>query len=131
MRKSWNKYFMDIATKVAERSTCDRASVGAVLVKENKIIGTGYNGSPHGEPHCSDIGHLMIEGHCKRTIHAEINAILQAKEDKEGSILYVTHYPCIECQKIIKQAGITKVFYKNSYGKIENYFNLNIEKVEE
>lgn len=131
MRKSWEKYFMDIATKVAERSTCDRASVGAVLVKNNKIIAAGYNGSPSGEPHCTEVGHLLINGHCKRTIHAEVNAILQTTENMSEAILYVTHYPCIDCQKIIKQVGISKVYYKNSYGITENCFDLNIERIEE
>ncbi len=71
MRPSWDSYFMKIAEDVALRSTCDRAMVGAVLVREKHIISTGYNGSPAGLEHCDDIGHLMVDGHCVRTVHAE------------------------------------------------------------
>ncbi|MCI2033780.1 MAG: deaminase, partial [Lactobacillus sp.] len=76
-RESWDHYFMKLATNVAERSTCERATVGAVLVKEHRIIATGYNGSISGDPHCDEAGHLMRDGHCIRTLHAEMNAILQ------------------------------------------------------
>lgn len=69
---------MGITTQVAARSTCDRAQVGAVIVKDRRILTTGYNGAPAGLPHCDDIGHLMVDGHCVRTLHAEQNAILQA-----------------------------------------------------
>jgi deoxycytidylate deaminase len=74
-RPPWDDYFMDIAFQVAKRGTCDRARVGAIVVRERRILTTGYNGSPAGLPHCDDIGHLMIAGHCVRTLHAEQNAI--------------------------------------------------------
>ena len=70
-RPSWDDYFMDITFQVAKRSTCDRARVGAVIVKDKRILTTGYNGSPAGLPHCDEIGHLMVDGHCVRTLHAE------------------------------------------------------------
>ena len=69
---------MDIAFTVAQRSTCDRAHVGAVLVRDRRMLTTGYNGAPAGLPHCDDVGHLMVDGHCVRTLHAEQNAIIQA-----------------------------------------------------
>lgn len=78
MRPDWDSYFMKIAHAVSERSTCDRAFVGAVLVLDKRILTTGFNGSPAGQPHCDEIGHLLVDGHCARTIHAETNAIIQA-----------------------------------------------------
>ncbi|MCB0159778.1 MAG: dCMP deaminase, partial [Caldilineaceae bacterium] len=77
-RPSWDEYFMDIAFTVAQRSTCDRAHVGCVLVRDRRMLCTGYNGAPAGLPHCDEVGHLMIDGHCVRTLHAEQNAIIQA-----------------------------------------------------
>ena len=78
MRPDWDSYFLKIAYAVSERSTCDRAFVGCVLVLEKRILTTGFNGSPAGQDHCDEIGHLMVDGHCVRTIHAETNAIIQA-----------------------------------------------------
>ena len=75
-RKNWNEYFMDIAELIATRATCDRKHVGAVIVKGRRILATGYNGSVSGGDHCTEVGHLMVDGHCLRTVHAEVNAIL-------------------------------------------------------
>ena len=77
-RASWDEYFMNIARMVASRATCDRKHVGAVLVRDRTILSTGYNGSIRGLRHCSEEGHMMEDGHCVRTIHAEANAIIQA-----------------------------------------------------
>ena len=118
MRPPWEDYFMKIAEDVALRSTCDRASVGAVLVKEKHIISTGYNGSPAGLEHCDEVGHLMIEGHCVRTVHAEVNAIIQAAVfglATRDAVCYVTHFPCLNCTKMLINARISKLIYKNSY----------------
>jgi dCMP deaminase len=109
---------MKIAVTVAERSTCDRAHVGAVLVKDKRILTTGFNGSPAGLPHCDDAGHLLVEGHCVRTIHAETNAIIQAAlhgVSTKGATCYVTHFPCINCTKTLINAGITRIVYLNDY----------------
>ncbi len=110
---------MAIARIVATRSTCDRLEAGAVLVKNNRIISTGYNGSPPGLPHCDEAGHLMEEGHCVRTIHGEHNAILQAATipgaSTEGSTLYTKHTFCIHCAKYIVAAGVGRVVYGNVY----------------
>lgn len=123
IRPSWDDYFMAIARIVATRSTCDRLRAGAVLVKNKRIISTGYNGSPPGLPHCDDeAGHLMEEGHCVRTIHAEHNAILQAAavsgQPTEGATLYALYSPCIHCAKYVVAAGIKRVvigaIYRNS-----------------
>lgn len=97
-RISRHRMFMEIATVVAKRGTCDRARVGAVLVNsDNKIISIGYNGAPSGEAHCDEVGHLIFDGHCVRTIHAEENC-LNGVTLKGHNVLYVTHYPCAKCQ---------------------------------
>ncbi len=117
-RPPWDDYFMDITLQVARRSTCDRAHVGSIIVKDKRILTTGYNGAPAGLPHCDEIGHLMIAGHCVRTLHAEQNAIIQAAlhgVSVEGSTLYVTHQPCLACAKMIINAGIRRVVYAGHY----------------
>ena len=118
-RVSWNECFMDITKMVATRSTCDRALVGCVLVNEdNRIVSTGYNGSVAGNAHCDDVGHTMRDGHCIATIHAEMNALLYcAKEgiSVKGCKAYVTHFPCLNCTKALIQAGISEIYYMNSY----------------
>ncbi len=110
---------MAIARIVATRSTCDRLEAGAVLVKNKRIISTGYNGSPPGLPHCNDVGHLMEEGHCVRTIHGEHNAILQAATipgtSTEGSTLYTKYTPCIHCAKYVVAAGVKRVVVGKVY----------------
>lgn len=108
------------AIMVSSRSTCNRANVGAVIIKDNREISTGYNGSPAGLPHCDDKGHDLLNGHCVRTVHAEANAILQCAKtgiSSNGAILYVTHFPCKDCTKLIIQAGISKVYYFYEYRK--------------
>jgi dCMP deaminase len=117
-RPSWDEYFMGITFEVAKRSTCDRARVGAIIVQEKRILTTGYNGSPRGLPHCDEIGHLIVNGHCVRTLHAEQNAIIQAAlhgVSTAGSTLYVTHQPCLNCAKMIINAGIRRVVYAGAY----------------
>ena len=126
-RPSWHQYFLTITRQVAERSTCNRAKVGAVIVREKNILATGYNGAPAGLPHCTDVGCLVYtsrtptgetEENCFRCIHAEINAIAQAARQgtaiREADI-YVTHTPCIHCFKTIVNTGIRRVFYEKPY----------------
>jgi dCMP deaminase len=123
MRPEWDSYFLKIAFAVSERSTCDRAFVGCVLVLDKRILTTGFNGSPAGQPHCDEIGHLMIDGHCVRTIHAETNAIIQAAlhgVSTKSSTCYVTHFPCINCTKALINAGITRLVYANGYRVDDN-----------
>lgn len=116
MRKDWDEYFLDIAFQVASRSTCNRRAVGALVVKDKRIKGTGYNGAPHGLPHCLDVGCLMDGEHCQRTIHAEINALLECSpEERAGATMYVTDYPCERCALIIIQAGIKRIVYARPY----------------
>ena len=117
-RPSWNEYFMNVAHEVAKRSTCERAQVGAVIVKDKRILTTGYNGSPRGLPHCTDVGCLMDNGHCVRTLHAEQNAIIVAALHgviTEGATIYITHQPCFLCAKMIINAGIIQIVYDKDY----------------
>jgi dCMP deaminase len=139
MRPTWDQYFIKIAMAVAERSTCDRAHVGAVLVRDKRILTTGFNGSPSGQPHCDTIGHLLVDGHCVRTIHAETNAIIQAAlhgVSTKGAICYVTHFPCINCTKTLINAGIARIVFINDYRVDENALDflhlaeVDLEKIE-
>ena len=111
-------YFFDIAKIVAERSTCDRRHVGAVIVRDKVILSTGYNGAPRGLEHCDDVGHEIVDGHCVRTIHAETNAIVQAARNGVavmGGTIYLTNSPCYDCFKMIVNAGIKEVYYDEFY----------------
>jgi dCMP deaminase len=117
-RASWDEYFMSIAQVVASRSTCQRKYVGAVIVRNRTILSTGYNGSIRGLPHCTDVGHMMEGGHCVATIHAEVNAIIQAARNGvmiEGATLYVTASPCWNCFKQAANAGIVRICYAEFY----------------
>jgi dCMP deaminase len=118
VRPSWDEYFMGITFEVARRSTCNRARVGAIVVRDKRILTTGYNGSPAGLPHCTEAGCLMVNGHCVRTLHAEQNAIIQAAlhgVSTDGATVYVTHQPCLVCAKMIINAGIARVVYGGDY----------------
>jgi dCMP deaminase len=126
-RLSWDQYFLMITRQVAERSTCTRAKVGAVIVRDRSILATGYNGSPAGMPHCLDVGCLVYKSenpngevveNCFRTIHAEINAIAQAA--RNGSAIrdataYITHSPCIHCLKTLVNTGIRTIYFEKPY----------------
>lgn len=117
-RIQWKEYFMAQSQLLALRSTCTRLSVGATIVKDNRVIAGGYNGSVSGEVHCIDEGCYIEDGHCIRTIHAEMNALLQCSKmgvSTDQADIYVTHFPCIHCTKSIIQAGIKKIYYANDY----------------
>jgi len=126
-RPSWDQYFMTITRQVAERSTCLRAKVGAVIARDKNILATGYNGSPAGLPHCTEVGCLVyrsttpsgeVEENCFRCIHAEINAIAQAAKNGAGikdADIYITHTPCIHCFKVLINTGIKRIFYEKPY----------------
>lgn len=108
-RPTRDENFMHIAQVVAERATCPRASIGAVIVSaENRILSTGYNGAPPGEPHCADVGCDVVDDHCQRAIHAEVNAVVFARGSLAGSRLYVYgRGVCRECAKVLKAAGVS------------------------
>jgi dCMP deaminase len=117
-RSDWDSYFMEIARVVATRATCDRKLVGAVIVRDRTILSTGYNGSIRGLPHCDEVGHMMENGHCVATIHAEANAILQAAKNGvaiDGADIYITASPCWPCFKLIANAGIRRIVFGEFY----------------
>ncbi|MFH0987238.1 MAG: cytidine/deoxycytidylate deaminase family protein [Candidatus Micrarchaeota archaeon] len=126
-RISWDEYFLNIAKEIARRATCESGKIGAVIVKNKKIISTGYNGAPRGLPHCHDVGCLMMETtygdgvqkkRCLRTIHSELNAIIQAAMhgvSTDGATLYGLYKPCSQCMKAIINAGIKRVVCLNNY----------------
>lgn len=118
MRKDIDTYFMDIAKQVATRATCDRKHVGAVIVRGKTILSTGYNGSIRGLPHCDDVGHMMENGHCVATVHAEANAIIQAAKNGvsiDGATIYTTASPCWPCFKLIANAGLKAIYFDENY----------------
>jgi len=109
---------MDIAKQVATRATCDRKHVGAVLVRDRTILSTGYNGSIRGLPHCDEVGHMMENGHCVATVHAEANAILQAAKNGvriDGATLYTTASPCWPCFKLVANSGCMRIVFGEFY----------------
>lgn len=109
---------MAIAHVVATRATCDRKHVGCVLVLDGRIIATGYNGSIPGQPHCDDVGHDMLEGHCVRTTHAEVNAVAQAARSGAktvGTTAYVNTFPCWPCFKVLVSAGVKRLVFDDAY----------------
>jgi dCMP deaminase len=117
-RPGWDEYFMEIAHTVATRATCPRASVGAVLVREHRILTTGYNGAPRGVAHCSEAGCMLVNDHCQRATHAEANAIVQGAlhgVGLQGATAYCTHQPCVNCSKLLISAGVTKIVYDQPY----------------
>ena len=126
-RMSWDEYFMEMAKLAAQRSTCLRRNVGAVIVKDRHVVATGYNGAPKGIAHCEDKGGCLREQlkipsgerhELCRALHAEQNAIIQAAtlaQSIEGGVIYVTHQPCMICSKMIINAGIKEIIINEGY----------------
>lgn len=126
-RPSWDEYFMQMAELTAQRSTCLRRKVGAVIVKDKHIIATGYNGAPRGLRHCGDLGGCLRQKlgvpsgqrhELCRALHAEQNAIIQAAtlgQSIENASIYITHQPCVICAKMIINAGINRIVVKEGY----------------
>lgn len=125
-RPSWDEYFMELAEVVAKRSTCLRRNIGAVVVKDKRVLATGYNGAPSGLAHCSEAGCLREKlgipsgerVEMCRGLHAEQNALVQAARygiSVEGAVLYCTNQPCVTCAKMLINSGISRVVYKDPY----------------
>jgi dCMP deaminase len=125
-RPSWDDYFMAIAEQVSGRSTCMRRHCGAVLVKDKRILATGYNGAASGLSHCEVVGCLReqrgipsgTQHELCRGIHAEQNAVIQAAKHGipiEGSTVYCTHQPCVLCAKILLNAGVVDIVFRDPY----------------
>nr|WP_245547368.1 cytidine/deoxycytidylate deaminase family protein [Halobacteroides halobius] len=125
-RPSWDDYFMELTEVVAKRSTCLRRKVGALVVKDKRVLATGYNGAPTDLPHCSEVGCIREEENIPsgqrhelcRGLHAEQNAIIQAAlhgTSIEGATIYCTHQPCVLCTKMIINAGVGRIVFKGAY----------------
>ena len=117
-RPSWEDYYVDMSRLVARRSTCPRRRVGAVLVKDQRLVASGYNGAVRGAPHCDEVGCLMEDDHCVRAVHAELNAIIQCALEgvsSRGATVYTTDFPCVTCAKAMIQAGVERVVYLAPY----------------
>lgn len=126
IRPSWDEYFMQLAKLVATRSTCLRRQVGAILVRDKRILATGYNGAPKGMKHCLEIGCIRDElsipsgtrAEICRAVHAEQNAAIQCAvygTSSEDSTIYITHQPCTICSKILINAGVKRIVYEQPY----------------
>ena len=127
-------HMLALAKQVAESATCNRLSVGALILSENgSILGSGSNRSLKGQPSCRDVGCLMFQGNCKRTVHAEMAAMFHAVKrgyNLTGKTIVCTHYPCPDCMKYIAASGITTVYYENPYThKYENEFAKDIKLI--
>lgn len=117
-RIPWDQYFMSQSLLLSTRSTCTRLAVGATIVRDRRVISGGYNGSVSGDVHCTEVGCKIVDGHCVRTVHAEVNAILQCAKfgvATEGADIYVSYFPCLQCTKTIIQAGIRNLYYLHDY----------------
>lgn len=123
-RISWDEYGLVLASAVSTRATCPRRQVGAVIMDNylHTIVATGYNGAPSDDEHCTEVGCLMVDGHCKRTIHAEENAIIQFLEkcfhstpNPSTVTLYCTLQPCDNCMELIKAVGIERIIWNEDY----------------
>lgn len=122
-RPSWKEYFKKIVTVTATRSPCERLQVGCILVKENRIIAQGYNGFLPGCPHISKV----VDNHEQATVHAEQNAITDCAKrgvSCDHADAYITHYPCVNCMKILCASGIQNIYYINDYknNELVDYF---------
>lgn len=117
-RIPWDQYFMAQSLLLSTRSTCTRLAVGATVVRDRRVISGGYNGSVSGDVHCTEVGCNVVDGHCIRTVHAEVNALLQCAKfgaTTEGADIYVSHFPCLQCTKTIIQAGISNLYFLHNY----------------
>lgn len=125
-RPSWDEYFLQLARQAATRSTCLRRQVGAVLVRDKRILATGYNGAPRGVAHCLEVGCLREQlgipsgerQELCRAIHAEQNAVIQAARHGipiDGSTAYCTHQPCVLCAKILLNSGVVDIVFRDAY----------------
>jgi dCMP deaminase len=120
-RKSWDEYFMDFARLASDRSVCNKMHVGAILVRDNRILGTGYNGPSSGLAHCEEgkcDADSRPDKHCIKAVHAELNAVIHCAlhgVSTKGSTLYTTNFPCSQCALMIINAGIVHVVYEKDY----------------
>jgi dCMP deaminase len=124
-RPSWDEYFLKIAELVSSRSTCPRLHVGAILVRERMIISTGYNGAPRKTEQCDEVGCRIVNGHCARVVHAEVNTVIQAAYhgiSTKGAALYTRYLPCEHCAKALINAGVERIVYREVYENVDQSY---------
>ena len=129
-RPAWDEYFMMVAKLVGVMATCPKRHVGSVIVKNRRILATGFNGAPPGLPHCTEVGCLTFEGEgtsCKRVMHSEHNAILQDSGNLSGATLYTSYFPCHDCMKAIVSAKIKEIVYEQEPGKHKEKYDASSE----
>jgi dCMP deaminase len=115
-RPEWTDFWFTLVLMYSTRGTCDRLRAATIIVKNKRIVGAGYNGSAFGQPHCDDVGHLIVENHCERTIHSEENAILNTnREDLKGAMAYMVDTPCLRCARLLVNSGICEIHYLREY----------------
>lgn len=130
-RISKDEYFLKMVDVVADRSTCLRKKIGSVLVKDGMVLSTGYNGAPRGLEHCTEVNCQVENGHCVRTVHAEVNAVIQAAYSgaaTAGSTMYTQFLPCGHCAKILINAGVKRIVYSGIYENADNGYTEKILK---
>lgn len=116
IRPEWDEFWFSLALFYSTRGTCDRLRAACVIVDKNKrLVGAGYNGSLAGDAHCDEVGHFIADGHCIRTLHAEVNAILHSMGDLQGATAYLIGTPCVDCTKKLLSKGIKKILYTREY----------------
>lgn len=120
-RLNWDEFFIALATLYSSRGSCDRLRTACILVKNKRIVGAGYNGSVAGLESCDESGHLMINNHCRRTIHGERNAIHNSVGELDGATAYIVATPCLDCIKELLQNGIKRIVYVGSYSNAEDW----------
>lgn len=128
IRPSWDEFWFTLALFYSTRGTCDRLRTACLLVnKNNKLISAGYNGSLPGHPHCDEVGHLLIGGHCLRTLHAEVNAILHNAGDLDGASAYMLGIPCIDCVKKLLSKNVKRILFTEYFDNKERGGDLIFE----
>lgn len=131
-RFDWDKFWFLIAMAYSTRGPCDRLHTACLIVKDKRLVGAGYNCSVAGLGHCNEVGHLIIDGHCERTLHAEENAILNTERRHiKGADVYLLGTPCLRCLKLLANAGVKNVFYIGSYDSVQRSYSVlpEIKKV--
>ena len=130
MRISKDEYFLNMAQSASELATCDRLHVGCVMVRGGIVVSTGYNGSVRGLAHCDEVGHDMVDGHCVRTIHAEVNAVCNAARHGhklDGATAYQNYFPCYNCFKTMANAGIRRIVFSKYYGGEDSHASKRVK----